>query len=91
MNWVIRFSQPIRAVQDRIQAISGWAGTRRVVEEQGLVGIDAAGDQGGGHGVDVGAQLGRIVIDGDRVKIGEEDQAFATSSCSFTQRLIAPR
>ena len=47
-----------------------------MVEQDRLVGIDAAGDQGGGHAVDVGAQLGGIDVDGDRVEVGEEDQAF---------------
>ena len=69
----------------------GMGGDARLVEQQRLVGIDAAGDQGGGHAVDVGAQLGRVVVDGDRVQIGEEDQASPTSSCILTQRRIAPR
>ena len=49
---------------------------RALLKQDRALGIDPAGDQGGGHFADVGAKLRRIDIDRQRVKIGEEEQAL---------------
>ncbi len=75
-HWVMRLSQPMRAVPWRIQAQLGMGGDRALREEDRLRRIDAAGDQRRGHFADVGAQLRRVDVDGQRVEVGEEEQAF---------------
>src|SRR3546814_521747 len=45
-------------------------------EQDRLFGIYAAGDQGRCVLANGGGELGGVVIDGDRVQIGEEDQAL---------------
>ena len=72
----MRLSQPIRAVPLRIQASSAWAGTALWREEDRLGGVDAAGDQRRGHFADARAQLRRVDVDGQRMQVGEEEQAL---------------
>ena len=49
LNWIIRYIQPIRATQLKIQASWAWPGTWRLGEEDRPLGVDAAGDVGGGE------------------------------------------
>src|SRR5689334_10432483 len=49
----------------------------RALGEKGrLFGVDAAGDKRRGHFPNIGAELGWLDIDGDRMQVREEEQAF---------------
>ena len=54
----------------------GMGGDGALREQDRLFGVDPAGDQRGGHFADVGAQGGGIAVDGQRVEVGEEEQAL---------------
>ena len=45
-----------------------------VIEQYGAVGIDSAGEEGTGHLAHVRAKLVRSHVDGDRVKVGEDQK-----------------
>src|SRR4029078_6326528 len=49
---------------------------RAVCEHDRLRGIDSAGDQRSSHFADVRAKLGRVDVNGQRVEVGEEVEAF---------------
>ena len=49
---------------------------RALREQDRLRRVDAAGDQRRRHFADVGAQLRRVDVDGQRVEVGEEEQAL---------------
>ena len=49
----------------------------RALREQGrAAGVDPAGDQRRRHFADAGAQLVRVDVDGQRMEVGKEEQAF---------------
>ena len=89
-HWVMRLSQPIRAVPLRIQASSAWAGTALWRNRIDLFGIDAAGDQRRRHLANVRAAARR-----DRCRPSARGDRrgryrHSASSCIRTQRRIAP-
>ena len=52
------------------------AGHACLVEQDRLGGIDSGSDQRRDHLAAIGAEFARIIIDGDRVQVGEEEQAL---------------
>ena len=66
----------MRAVPLRIQHSSACAGTALWAKTATASRIDPAGDQRGGHFAHVRAQLVRVDMIGERVEIGEEEEAF---------------
>ena len=89
LNWVMRFSQPRRATQLRIQASSACAGTWRLVEED-----RARRGRGRRRGRPRrsrgwrGVSVGRVLPDGDRVQV---DDAVDASRCLVLHRHPAPQ
>ena len=61
-------------------------GDARLVEQDGDLGVDAAGDQGRGHVVDVAGALGRRDIVAERVQVGEDQKQHLELARDIAQK-----
>ena len=76
LNCVIRFSQPIRATQLKIQRKLHVRAHRRLQEQDVLPRIDAAGQQDRRHLARLPRQLLRVLPLGDRVQVDHAIEAL---------------
>ncbi len=74
LRHAVQPAHPGRAVQQPLQL--GMGGNLGLVEQDRASRIDPAGDQGGDHLARVGGEVRGHVGHGDRVEVGQEEQAF---------------
>jgi hypothetical protein len=90
LNWVMRFIQPMRATQLKIQASSACCGTADWLKTICFFGIDAGGDERGRNRADLVTQILMHQLRGDRVQVDDAIDAVVIS-CSATNLRMAPR